>query len=35
MPNEMPQKCRTKCHNVLGTDIVLFLIEFERLKGEG
>ena len=35
MPNEIPQKCRMKCHDVLETDIVLLLIKFERLIGGG
>ena len=34
-PNEMPQKCRMKCHDVLETDIVHLLIKFERLIGGG
>lgn len=35
MPNEMPQKHRMKCHDVLETDIVHLLIKFERLIGGG
>ena len=35
IPNEMPQKCRMDYHDVLETDIVLLLIKFERLMGEG
>ena len=31
----MPQKCRMDYHDVLETDIVLLLIKFERLMGEG
>lgn len=34
-PNELPQKCRMDYHDVLETDIVLFLIKFERLIGGG
>ena len=31
----MPQKYRMDYHDVLETDIVLLLIKFERLMGEG
>ena len=31
----MPQKCRMDYHDVLGTDIVLLLVKFERLIGGG
>ena len=35
IPNEIPQKYRMDYHDVLETDIVLLLIKFERLMGEG
>ena len=35
IPNETPQKYRMDYHDVLETDIVLLLIKFERLMGEG
>ena len=35
IPNETPQKYRMDYHDVLEIDIVLLLIKFERLMGEG